>query len=107
MPTDPTLTSTGHDRVDQIIAQALMIAFVMIVNDILGDRLPEVALAERNYPIQAFMLDGPDEALSVGIRIRRPPRRLHNSNAFITQQPADVCTPFRIPIANQYAMRAQ
>ena len=34
------------------------------------------------------MFDGPDEALGVGIRIWRPPGRLHNPNAAIAQQPS-------------------
>ena len=63
-----------------------MIAFVMIVRDVLGHGLPEVPLAERNDAIETFLFDGPDEALGVGIRIRRPPRRLHNADAAIAQQ---------------------
>ena len=72
-----------------------MIAFVMIMHDILGHGLPEVPLAERNDAIETFLFDGPDEALGVGIRIRRPPRRLHNSDAPIAQQPPYFCAPFR------------
>ena len=48
------------------------IAFVMIVRDVLGHGLLEVPLAERNDAIETFLFDGPDEALGVGIRIRRP-----------------------------------
>jgi hypothetical protein len=48
-----------------------------------------------------------DEALSVGIRIRRPPRRLHHANASLIQQLPYRRAPLRVPIANQYAMRAQ
>jgi hypothetical protein len=82
-----------------------MIVFVMIVHDILGHGLLEVPLAHRNNAMETFMLDGPDEALSVGIRIRRAPRRLHYPDAF-TQQPAYLSAPFRVPITNQDAMRA-
>ena len=84
-----------------------MIAFAMIMRDVFRQSVPKVPFAKWNDAIETFLFDGPDEALSVGIRIRRPPRRLHNSNAFITQQPADFGAPFRIPIANEYAMRAQ
>ena len=56
-----------------------MIAFVMIVHDVLGHGAAEVPLAEGNDAVETFMLDGPDEALSVGICIRRPPRRLYLS----------------------------
>jgi hypothetical protein len=52
-----------------------MIAFLMIVDDVLGHGLLEVPLAEGNDAIETFLFDGADEALGVGIRIRRPPRR--------------------------------
>ena len=68
-PTDPTLTSIGHDTVDQHIAQPLMIAFVMIVRDVLRHGLPEMPLAEQNQAIETFLFDGPHEALGVGIRM--------------------------------------
>ena len=85
-PTDPTLTWNGHDALDQRIAQPLMIAFVMIVRDVLGHGLPKVPLAERKEAIQTFMFDRPNEALSMRIRIRRPPRGLHNADATRAQQ---------------------
>jgi hypothetical protein len=34
-----------------------MIALAMVVLDVLGDRAPEMALAERYDPIEAFLLD--------------------------------------------------
>ena len=79
----------------------------MIVDDVLGHGPLEVPLAQGNDAIETFMFDRADEALGVGIRIRREPRRLHNSNATITKQPPYLSAPFRVPIANQYAMRAQ
>jgi hypothetical protein len=84
-----------------------MIALVMIVCDVLGHGLLEVPLAEGNDAIETFMFDGADEALGVRIRIRRPPRRLHNPDAAIAQQPPHLSAPFGVPIANQHAMRAQ
>src|SRR4029453_3613022 len=47
------------------------IAFLMIVDDVLGHSLLEVPLAEGNYAIKTFMFDGADEALGGGIRVRR------------------------------------
>jgi len=38
-----------------------MIAFVMIMRDVLGHGLAEVPLAERNDAIETFLFDGPDE----------------------------------------------
>jgi hypothetical protein len=57
----------------QLVIQPLMIALVMIVHDVIGHGLLEVPLAEGNDAIETFMFDGADEALGVGIRIRRPP----------------------------------
>jgi len=62
-----------------------MIALVMIVDNALGHGLLEVPLAQRNYAIETFMLDGADEALGVGIRIWHPPRRLNNLDAAVVQ----------------------
>ena len=84
-----------------------MIAFVMIMLDVLGHDLPKVPLAQRNDAIETFLFDGPNEALSMGIRIRRPPRRLHNADASLAQQLPYRAAPLRVPITNQYAMRAQ
>src|SRR5687767_15781260 len=84
-----------------------MIAFVMIMRDVLGHALLEVLLAERHDSIQTLMFDGPNKALSMGIQIRRPPRRLHDADAAIAQQPAHRLAPLGVPITNQYAMRAQ
>lgn len=72
-----------------------MIAFAMIVHDIFGHRVPEVSLAERNDAIETFMFDRADETLGVGLRIRRPARRLHNSDPLIAEQPPYFCAPFR------------
>ena len=84
-----------------------MIAFAMILRDVLGHGLAEVPLAQWNEAIETFLFDRADEPLSVGICIRRPPRRLHNPDALITQQPAYLSAPFRVPIADEHAMRAQ
>src|SRR5687767_303475 len=84
-----------------------MIAFTMIMRDVLGHGVPNVPFAKGNDAIEAFLFDGPDETLSVGIRIRRPPRGLHNPNAALIQQPPYLFAPFRVPVANQYVMRAQ
>jgi hypothetical protein len=54
-PTDPTLTSMGHQTVDQRIVQPLMIAFVMIMHEVLRHGLPEDPLPERNDAIETFM----------------------------------------------------
>ena len=53
-----------------------MIPFAMIVGDKLRDRLSKVAVAERNQAVETFLFDRAHEAFGVGVRIRRPIRRL-------------------------------
>ena len=48
-----------------------MIALAMVVLDVLGDRAPEMALAEGHDPTEAFLLDRAYEAFGVGVRVRR------------------------------------
>ena len=84
-----------------------MIAFVMIMRDVLGHGLPEVPLAERNDAIETFLFDGPDEALGVGIGIGRLKRRLHHMYAGILQHLSHVRAPLVVTITNQHAMGAQ
>ena len=38
-----------------------MVAFVIVVRDILTDRASQVALAERDHSMQTLELDGPHE----------------------------------------------
>ena len=48
-PTNPTLAFIEHHSFDQLIAQPLMIAFVMIVHDVLGHGLLEVPLMSQTW----------------------------------------------------------
>jgi hypothetical protein len=54
---------------DQLIAHTLMIPFVMIVFNELGDGSQERLFTHENYAIQAGFFDGPYEALGVRIEI--------------------------------------
>ena len=78
-----------------------MIPFPMIVGDELGDRPPEVALAERNHPVEALFFDRSHEALGVGIRVRGADGRQHDANPRVAEHPPHVCGPFAIAIADQ------
>src|SRR5712691_8785803 len=59
----------GGHRHDQLIAQALMVAFAMIVLDELADGSPERPFTDENHPVQAGFLDRPYEALRVRIGV--------------------------------------
>ena len=42
-----------------------MIAFAMIMRDVLGLHVPKVPFAKLSDAIETFLFDGPDEALSM------------------------------------------
>ena len=41
----------------------------LVVLDVLLDDVPNVPLAEQDHLVQALVLDGPDEALGVGVQV--------------------------------------
>jgi hypothetical protein len=45
------------NTVNQVVAEALMVALAMIVNHELCERPTEVPLTQRNDPVQAFLFD--------------------------------------------------
>jgi hypothetical protein len=47
----------GSDTVDQLIAEALMVAFAMIVDHELRERPTEMRLTKRNQAVQAFVFN--------------------------------------------------
>ena len=99
--------TTCRRRHDQCVLESLMIPFTVIVVDELRDGLSEVALAERNHPVETFFFDGSHEALRVGIRIRRPHGRQHDANPGVAQHPPHVLAPCPIAIADQDRVIAQ
>src|SRR5437867_3766402 len=60
-----------------------------------------MGFTEDDNPIQAFLLDGPDEALHVRMVVGRLKRRLHDADADIGHGPAERRAPFGVPIADQ------
>jgi hypothetical protein len=43
--------------VDELVVEALMIAFVVVMFDEFVHRFPEMTLAQRNHAVEAFLLD--------------------------------------------------
>jgi len=60
----------GRDRRDQLIAQALMIAFVMIVLDEFADGSAERRFTDQNHLVQTGFFDRSNEPLRERIEIR-------------------------------------
>ena len=55
-----------------------MVAFAMVVRDVLRNGASQMALAQRDPPIQTLGLDGPHKALRMRIAIRRAHGRLND-----------------------------
>jgi hypothetical protein len=62
MPTSNTL--------DQFVAEALMVAFAMVVDHELPERTTQMPLTQRNEVVQAFFLDRANKPLRVRIAVR-------------------------------------
>src|SRR5262249_11097717 len=75
------------------VLQALVIAIAMIMLDELGDRPAEMALTERNHPVEALLLHGPDEPFRMG-RVRRLKVRLHDAEARAGEPVSNRRAPF-------------
>ena len=55
--------------------------FMVVVTDELRNGLPKVPVSQWDQPVEAFFLDGADEALGMGIRVRSAVRRLDDAHA--------------------------
>jgi hypothetical protein len=66
--------------VDQFVAEPLMIAFAVVVDHDLRERMPQVPLTDRDETIQALFFDRPDESLRMRVAIRRAKRSLDHSH---------------------------
>src|SRR5882672_2977831 len=97
----------GRHRHDQLIAQALMVAFAMIVLDELADGSPERPFTDENHLIQAGFLDRPYEALRVCVEIRRTGRQADHLNACGSECLAKRHGEQGIPIVEQKALARQ
>ncbi len=67
-------TTSGAEffrRIDQPIAQTLVVPFVVIEFHELVDRLPQSAFSEEDHTIQSALLDGTHKSLGIGIQIQR------------------------------------
>ena len=63
-------------RLNRHIADALVWPLGVVVFDVLIEHVPQLLLSEEDHLVQAFLLDGSDEALRVGVEVRRARRQL-------------------------------
>jgi tetratricopeptide (TPR) repeat protein len=86
---------------DQFVAEPLVIPFTVVVHDVFGERTTKVSFAERNQPIQAFLLDRPYKSLRVSIAVRRAERDLDGPDAGRLKEVLDIRAPFPVAVADQ------
>jgi hypothetical protein len=91
------------NTVDQFVAEPVMVAFAMIVDEGLGERTAEVPLTKRNKAVQAFLFDGANKPLRVRIAVRRAERCPDYSHTGRLKQVSNRGTPLPIAIADQEA----
>ena len=66
----PVVDAHLLDGIDQVIAESLMIAFMMIVLHELVDRCSQRLLSEEDHTAQATLFDGAHKPLRVRVQIR-------------------------------------
>jgi hypothetical protein len=69
LPPPDGAAGMGSSIVDQVVAEALMVAFAMIMDHELGERTTKVPFPERNHAVQALFLYRPNKPLRVRIAV--------------------------------------
>ena len=79
----PFETRVSAPGADQLVTEALVISFQMVMTDELGGSLSNRLLAEQNQPFETRLLNRPHESFRVGVQIGAPWRNLDGRNARI------------------------
>lgn len=72
-------------RFGRLERESAVRAFAVVVLDVGAQDPLEVASADDQKPVEAFRAHGADEALSVGVRLRRSHSRTHAPDGFVVQ----------------------
>ena len=59
-----------RQRCDELVVDALVVPFGVIVHDVFGYRCPQVSLTERYETVETFSTYGENESFRVGVQIR-------------------------------------
>lgn len=94
-------------RIDDCVAEPLVIAFFVIMNQVRSCGSTQRLLAEEDHSEQAFFLDTPHEPLDVRRQIRRPRRQTDPVDAFLFQDVAKRSREFRVAIHEQISRAEQ
>jgi hypothetical protein len=76
--------ATGSlERLNQFVADALMVPLTVVVRDELRNRAAKVALTQRDHAVEAFLLDRPNKPLGVRVAVRRAERCLNDPDVLL------------------------
>lgn len=92
---------------DELVCQALVIAFAVIVGDEVLNGCPQGLLPEEDYAIQAGLLDAPYKSLRVGVQIRRPRWELHRLYSSVGYHAQELRGEQGVAVVNQVAFSSQ
>ena len=84
-----------------MLGQALVRAVPVEVGDVLVEDLPGVALVVDQYPVGAFVADGPYEPFDVAVRLRRPRRNLDHLDVLVGEDGVEPGGVLVVAIADQ------
>ena len=74
-------------RLNNAVLKALMIPFLMIMNQELPDGLAQCVLSEKDHSVEALVLDRTHESFDVLRQIRRPGGQTFAADALILHPP--------------------
>ncbi len=64
------------ERFDQLVLQALMVSFRVVMREILGNRVSQLRLIEKDHSVQALVFDAAASSLGKAAIITRTCRRI-------------------------------
>ncbi len=78
-----------------------MIPFPVIVSGVLASRLLKRPFSEEDHPVEALILDRPDEPFRVGVQVGGPRGQANDLNAGVLEQIPERRRVLRVPIENE------
>jgi hypothetical protein len=84
-----------------LLLSALVRPVSVIVPRVLGERLPQMLLAEDQHVVQALAVQCSHESLRVGVRSRRPDRCLDHPRAVADEDAVERGGELAVPVANE------
>ena len=83
---------------DELVAQALVISFAMIVEQELADSISQRSLTEKDESMEALLLQAQMEPLDLRIQIRTSRWQSHWLHISISQDRSEPIAEIRIPV---------